>query len=757
MSRLVSLRRSLVLAAVLAAPCAVRAQGWIEPTPTPPGRVAPLSWNVTRIATSIRATVEGRVARIEVEEQFRNNGGGMAEGTYHYPLAGEAVFQSLSLWMGEQEMRGELMDATKARGIYEEIVRRRRDPALVTLAGHQLLRAQVFPIQPGETRKVVLRFTQILDKEGDALRWRYALGPEERGSARPDIRVTLREPARFGRPFSPTHTVQVSGDDDRNVAITDAARGDVELFLPLRNTAAGLTVVSHAPGGEDGYFLLYVTPPDMSASQRMGRDLTMVVDVSGSMSGPKLEQAKAAVLQMLGTLTERDRFRLISFSSGVRTFRDGFMAADASALESARNWATALVADGGTNIEGALREALRRGASGTQSDGNLDVLVFLTDGVPSVGDMQPERLAALASQGSRGTRVFTIGIGTDVNTYLLERMAQDGRGAADFVPPNGNVEQTVGNLARKLRAPALVDLHVVSSPARIVSLEPVRMPDLFAGQELVVLGRYQGSGSGPLVIEGLRDGQTVRVATPVVFAAHESDHEYVSTLWAARRIGALTRTMRLEGSTPERIEEIKALALRHGIVTEYTAYLVQEPVVASNSTPMPRDAERRRGDASAARLGAVSVSGAAAPAPPAARAQTGQAAFEAAQTSADMVSAASVSSARKASARAQDRSVDAMAPAGSTLQRVIGSRRYEQQGTQWKDLGQLSQRVVSVEAFSAAYFALLNALPELRDAAALGDDVLIAGRKVSIRIQRVGQTTMAGSEVTQVAKDFRGA
>ncbi len=752
MSGMNARRRSLLLVAALAAPLVVGAQGWIEPTPLPPGRIAPpMAWNVTRIATSIRATVEGRVARIEVEEQFRNNGDGMAEGTYLYPLAGEAVFQSLSLWMGETEMRGELMDATKARGIYEEIVRRRRDPALVTLAGHQLLRAQVFPIQPGETRKVVLRFTQLLEKEGDALRWRYALGAEERGSARPDIRVTLREPSRFGRPFSPTHSVQVSGDDDRNVTITDVARGDVELFLPLRSAAAGLSVVTYAPGGEDGYFLLYVTPPDMNDTQRMGRDLTMVVDVSGSMSGPKLEQAKAAMLQVLGTLSARDRFRLISFSSGVHSFRDGYSMADAAALESARNWTTALVADGGTNIEGALREALRRDGSHLR-DGNLDVLVFLTDGVPSVGETQPERLAALASQASNGTRVFTVGIGTDVNTYLLERMAQDGHGAAEFVPPNGNVEQTVGNLARKLRAPALVDLHVVSSPARIVSMEPLRLPDLFAGQELVVLGRYQGSGSGPLVIEGTRDGQAVRVSTPVEFAARESDHEYVSTLWAARRIGALTRTMRLEGSTPERIEEIKALALRHGIVTEYTAYLVQEPIVASAAGGTPRDEEARR------RNGSAQPASAAAMAAPPARSQTGKAAFEAAQTSADYAGAATVSQARKVSVRAQVRfDAVAVSTSGMAQQRVVGSRRYEQKGTQWTDIGQRTQRVVSVEAFSAAYFALLQALPELRDASTLGDDVLVAGRRVSIRIQRTGQATLAGSEVMQLAKDFRGA
>ena len=284
---------------------------------------------------------------------------------------------------------------------------------------------------------------------------------------------------------------------------------------------------------------------------------------------------------------------------------------------------------------------------------------------------------------------------------------------------------------------------IVSSPARIVSLEPVRLPDLFAGQELVVLGRYQGSGSGPLVIEGRRDGRTVRVSTPVTFAARESDHEYVSTLWAARRIGALTRTMRLEGSTTARIDEIKALALRHGIVTEYTAYLVQEPVVAAGGVGQQRDEERR-------------LRGAPAPASSApAKAQTGRVAFEAAQTSADYLNAASVSGARQVSDRAQDRADRSQT--GSARHRVIGGRRFEQQGAQWTDAAQRAQRVVSIEAFSTAYFELLKALPELRDAALLGDDVLIAGHRASIRIRRTGQTTLARNDVVQLAKDFRGA
>ena len=744
MSKQVLLRRSSVLTAMLlcglSLPMRAHAQGWIEPEARP-ASTRPVDWSVARVATTIRATIEGRVARIEVEERFRNNGSGIAEGTYHYPLAGEAVFQSLSLWMGETEVRGELMDAFRARGIYEEIVRRRRDPALVTLAGHQLLRAQVFPIQPGETRRVVLRFTQLLDKEGDALRWRYALGPEDRRSVRPDIRVVLRDAAQFGRPFSPTHAVQVSGADDREVTVTDASRGDVELFLPLRSTAAGLSVVSHAPGGEDGYFLLYVTPPELRSTDAISRNLTMVVDVSGSMSGPKLQQAKAAIRQMLGTLTTRDRFRLVSFSSGVRSFRDEFADADAAALDAARQWTDALVADGGTNIEGALRESLRRSRD-QQRNAALNVLVFLTDGVPSVGETQPERLAAIAADGAERTRIFTIGIGTDVNTFLLERMAQDGRGAAGFVPPDGSVEETVGSLGRKLRAPALVDLRVVASPARIVSMEPVRLPDLFTGQELVVLGRYEGSGSGPLVIEGTRDGQRVRVATAVTFAAREQDHEYVSTLWAARRIGSLSRTMRLEGATPTRIEEIRSLALRHGIVTEYTAYLVQEPGVTAATSGPTVDSIAREAVARAA---------------PASKAQTGRGAFEQAQTSAGYADAGSVSEARRVSNRAQDRAAQVAPSVAGARQRVAGSRRYEQRGSQWADIGHQTQRVVNVEVFSPAYFALLRALPELRDASQLGDDVLVAGRRVSIRLQRTGQASLAGNELLQLTKDFRGA
>jgi Ca-activated chloride channel family protein len=310
---------TLFALALGAAPAA--AQGWIEiERPRIP---VPVNPNVIRVSSDVRTTIEGRVARVEVEERFRNTGGAIAEGSYLYPLPGEAVFQNFSLWMGEQELRGEMMNAEQARGIYEEIVRRQKDPALLSLAGHGLVRAQVFPIQPGETRKVVLRYTQLLDRAGDALRVRYALGV--RGDKSGTWRLTVPDEDEFGVPYSPTHALTTRRDGGRlEISLETREGGDIDLFLPLRRGLVGATLLTHAPGGEDGYAMLLIAPAAGEEGPVVPRDLSFVVDVSGSMSGQKLDQAKGALRQALASLRPEDRFRLVAFSPGVRHFRDGW-------------------------------------------------------------------------------------------------------------------------------------------------------------------------------------------------------------------------------------------------------------------------------------------------------------------------------------------------------------------------------------------------------------------------------------------------
>ncbi len=710
----------LVLVSPIAS--ALAAQGWIEPIrPLPRG-------TIEKVRSAVQVAVTGRVARVTVEEWFRNNGPFLDEASYLYPLAGEAVFSDFSLWQGDRELKGEPMDAAQARAIYEEIVRRKRDPALIELAGHGLLRARVFPLAPGETRKIALRYTQILDRAGDAWRLRYA-APPGAGAVPPSIRLQIDSAGRFGEPYSPTHRLTINRSGDRlEVALADTtAGGDLELFLPLARGLVGMSVVSDQPAGEDGYFMLLLAPGRASETDALQRDLVAVLDVSGSMSGEKLDQARAALVQLLGTLRPRDRFRVVAFGSSVRTYAAGWTDASGENLRAAQDWVRRLAADGGTNIAGALTEAL----AAAPAEGALGVAVFLTDGLPTVGERDPERIADQAEHGRGAFRVFAFGIGYDVNTYLLDRLTERARGVTEYIRPGGDIEQAVGALAAKISSPVLTDLALRADGGELYDLQPQRLPDLFAGDELVVLGRYRGAGSGgqTVTVTGRRNGREERVSTPARFGGQQGT-EYVERLWAARKAGALSRDLRLRGPNQELVDELKRLALRYGILTEYTSYLVQEPTLALGRSPVA--------------LGAVTVT--AAP-----RDQAGaDAVNRARQDSRLMLSEVVVEA---------DSAVPAPAslPVTGGVTRRVGARRFVLRDSVWTDAAHGdSLRIVRVAPFSDAYFALLRALPELGKPAALEPAVLVAGRRVSIKIEAGGKTAWADGELERLVREFRG-
>jgi Ca-activated chloride channel family protein len=707
------------------------AQGWIEmERPIDPA----LPREIERVGSEVRISVNDRVARVEVEERFRNMGGRLAEGTYLYPMPGEAVFTNFSLWMGDQEVRGETMNAEQARSIYEDIVRRRKDPALLTFAGHGLIRAQVFPIQPGETRKVVLRYTQLLTRSGDAVRLRYALG--NRGPAGgTGFRVTLDHPASYGTPYSPTHSVETRRAGDRlEVTIPVASTGDVELFLPLLKGLAGASLLTHAPGGEDGYFMLLLAPSQAETGTSLPRDVTLVVDVSGSMSGTKLEQAKAALQQALGTLSPRDRFRLITFSSAVRRFRDDFAPATRENLTAAREYIDRLSAEGGTNIAGALEAALepRNGPE------RLGLVLFVTDGLPSIGEQAPDRIAEqAAARRSAETRIFTVGIGHDVNTYLLDRLATSGRGSAEYVAPGSSVETAIGSLLAKLRYPAMVNLQIGETPVSLSQSYPAQLPDLFYGEELVVFGRYRGQGSGNIVITGERNGRRERLVVPAAFNAGEPENDFIPRLWAARQIGDLTRQIRLEGATPGLIDQVRQLGLRYGILTEYTSYLVQEPTdLVGPAAPVPLREDQMGG----ARNSPT---------------QTGRQAFERAQASSKLSDSKSLAAAEDAIAAGAG-SLPSPASGVPTSRRIAG-RLFVQRGRVWTDLAHADRiTVTAIAAYSKAYFEMVRLLPEVAPYLSVGDEIVIAGRRASIRVGAEGIEVWRPGQLGDLVRNFRG-
>jgi Ca-activated chloride channel homolog len=704
-------------------------QGWID-LERPVISRGPTS--LVRVGSSVRVVVEGRVARFEVTERFRNPGQIVAEGTYHYPLPGEAVFSDFSLFQGEVELKGEMMAADQARSIYEGIVRRLKDPALLTLVGHGLIRAQVFPVQPGETRTVTLRFTQLMGREADALRLRYAAGT--RGDAPVTMGIEIRRESDFATPYSPTHPItEERRDGSLSISVTPPVRGDVDLVLPFRRGLVGGTVLTHANPGEDGFALLFLSPPPATESGEAGRDLTLVVDVSGSMSGDKMEQARAALIQALSSLRARDRFRLIAFSNGVRHFREGFTPATADALADARSFVNALSANGGTNLAGAIDAALAERGDGER----MAMVLLLTDGLPSVGEQAPDRIAAEAAGRIGRARIFTVGVGHDVNTYLLDRLAVEGRGSATYVTPGTNVGDAVGGVLGKLSRPALMDLRIVDSPVRFEDLAPATLPDLFFGEELVVLARYHGTGSGPVVIEGTRNGRRERFTLDAEFSGRAAGNDYIPPLWASRRIGELTRQIRLEGASAALVQRVRDLGLRYGILTEYTSYLVQEPgVIAGGPVPPPMPV---------------------APMAQRAREATGAGAFGAAKSSADLSRSGTLQAANEAAVARMDELVVTGGERDKREIKRVGGKVFAKDKGVWTDLAHRDTlKVTTIAPFSRAWFDLAAARPALKAALSAGSPLVLAGTRASLKIDEGGASEWAPGALARFLLEFEG-
>jgi len=721
------------------------AQGWIEPLP---GR--PMN-GVVKLRTAVSVNVTGRIALVEVEEWFENRGGGLGEGDYIYPLPGEAVFSNFSLFQGDQELRGETMDADRARSIYEEIVRRKRDPALIELVGHGLVRARVFPINAGETRKITLRYTQVMERAGDALQFQYSAGgattitprrpdvpqgPSRRiGQSPISFRLVADNGEEFRNPFSPTHQLDVSRDEGRLVVRpAEDLSGDFVVFLPFARETVGITLATHRTSGDNGYFMLTLSPGEVRGTT-LPRDITAVVDVSGSMSGEKLEQARAALRQLLSSLNSRDRFRLIAFSSAVRTQSSGLTRATAENLDAARRWVDGLDANGGTDIEGALDEAFRL----ETPDGRLPLVIFLTDGLPSVGEENPERLAAQAERTRRDARVFAFGVGYDVNTYLLDRLSDAGRGTTQYVRPGEDVEDAVGQLVRKVQHPVLADLTIDDSPVDLLEVYPEQLPDLFAGEELVVFGRYSAvrrDRTGRLIVMGRRDNRTERFAAEVTFPEHAGGNDFIPQLWAARKIGFLSQAIRLNGPNPELIEEIRETALKYGLLSEYTSYLVQEPTEVALG-------EGRAG----MRIvpGLVSRDMAAAPA-----AASGAVAVNAAEQS-------RVRRQAKSRMELDEVAQDMVNRAHGPNARHVAGRLFIEVDGLWTDMMHAdSADVVEIEPFSDAYFKLLQRIPELTEYVTEFGEVVVAGKQVSIKIASGGEESLSPLRLTRLEEAFRG-
>lgn len=790
---------------------ALRRQGSVPPQPIPPPRVVPprpmppfvppipLPTAVSVKSVFVDATVRGGVAETEVTHVFRNDSDREAEGDFVFPIPAGASVSSFAMYDGEKKMEARLLEQDEATRTYEEIVRRRKDPALLTFTGRSALRARLFPIPARSERKLTLKLVTILPRDGDAKKYAWTLvGPHLPGATRPQsvsVKVTVVDDA--GTLYSPTHDVQTKREGTQTVAtwkadatnagtLTEnpefdlyitpkAGAGNVALSMLTYNSALPNTASLAGGVRQSGYFLVVASPtlakPDAQAAPRR---VVLVMDRSGSMQGKKIEQAKSTLRFALGKLRPQDSFNVVTFSDSVEKFAPQSVAASAANIARANEFVDGIVADGGTNIHDGLLEGLSQFPE--RASGNT--LLFFTDGMPTVGNTSHNQIVkdAVEKNGNKA-RTFVFGVGNDVDVPFLDTVAQSLRGDADYVRPEEDIEVKTSRFVAKTNSVVLENLKLAVEDGAANTGEiypkPGDLPDLFAGGQLVLVGRYTGAATKmKLTLSGEANGKPQSFTLTGALPEVDTGAGFLPRLWASRKIGYLMDEVRLKDDGPakkEAVDQIIALSKEWGILTPYTALFVPEPAdgIARANQPVFRSSTLSAGGVGGGGFGGAAgpvgrnasvldASGTVRPAPAAASVpalRTGESAVNVSQAARAQKSNAQVGNfyAYNAQAGADKKRSEELA---KRVQNV-NQRTFIQNGAQWTDAtydAKKQKQIVKVKLYSPAYFALTRRNADFAKWAALGSDVVItANATQAVQFAADGKESLTDAEVKALA------
>lgn len=668
----------------------------------------------------VNVTVEDQIATTHIDQLFVNDNDWMLEGNYLFPLPEGAAVSQLTMWVDGTPIEAKILEKDEARQIYDEIVRQLRDPALLEYVGTNAIQANVFPIPPHQERRIEIEYSQILPAENGTIHYVYPQSTELYTNTpleNQSIRLELRSNEAIRTIYSPSHPVDIQRDGEfRAVAgFEDAnveADKDFELYYTVSSQEIGLNLLSFREMGQDGFFLLMVAP-SIEAEEIIAKDVILVLDTSGSMEGEKMMQAKEAAAYVVAHLNEEDRFNIVAFSTGVRNFTP--------ALNSAanpggyRDFINRLEAVGGTNISQALLEAV-----GQADRERPTTIIFLTDGLATEGITDtPLLLESVQQAAPSNVRIFAFGVGNDVDTTLLDSLTQNHRGTTTYVRPFQSIDEEVSGFYAKVSAPVLADLKLDFENIIVEQMYPQQLPDLFAGSQLLLAGRYREGGPAAITLSGTINGRTETFTYADNFFRNEGGEAFIPRLWATRAIGHLLGQIRLRGEDAEMVQSIVNLSIRYGIITPYTSYLIEEDDIFSQTG---RDVIMEE-----------AMTGMAAPASASGEAAVNRAADEGSMAEAEMPMAMPTMTIDADAAAAGDVRIQ-----GAVEQPIqyVGSKTFVLRNGVWLDTafdpaGGAAQEVGFA---SDTYFELLSAAPEVGQYMALGQEVLFIFRGQAYQI-----------------------
>jgi len=721
---------------------------------------------------SVDVTVRDQIALTTLNQTFHNDTSRRLEATYVFPLPENADLTDFQMSFNGQMVKGEVLPADQARQIYESIVLQSRDPGLIEFIGRRLLQMRVFPIEPNSDTKIQIKYQQICRPISGMRGYHYPLrtakaGGQVYGTVRFNVKLETSAPLK--NVWSPTHSVEIVREGENAAKIGyEASKGSLEddfmLLYDTESSDLGLSVIAYKSGdGKPGHFVLTLTPKQLWPKQEyQPQDVVFVIDTSGSMAGEKIEQARAALKFCVDQLDERDTFNVVRFSTGVDLLFEQMQPADKDHRAKARERIGQFIAAGGTNITDALKAALDLRADGhSRESGNpggddatrdLDsrrrgndsdsrrpfVIVFITDGI---GNQPADHTMAMVQshEASKKARVFTFGVGHDVNAVLLDRLATSSNAKPTYVQPGENLELALGDFFAVISQPVLTDLRITLPEISATEKFPATLGDLYHGQQLIVAGKFDSPMTGPVKLNATRSGKPVEYVWPSVSFTHTAEAKYVPTIWAGRKIAFLIDQIRAHGESKEMVEEVIALSQEHGIQTPYSSWLVnpeQGPIIV-NSGRVDFPWQRSRGFDGAAGGGAAATGGRRAMRAagariletPSAPASSPDSNIYHLRESLGEVSGQSATELAKQNAIMRDqRSKDESGrlEAKYLAQRQIAGQWYNRIGQYLVDDRLTEQTpILTVKFGSDAYFALVRGKPELQSAFAASRNLVI--------------------------------
>lgn len=561
-----------------------------RPIPRPEPEPPPGSYKIESI--EVDANLQDPVAKVQVSQTFVNTGSRQMEACFVFPLPYDGAIDSLTLLVDGKEYAAKLLPAEEARKLYEEIVSKNRDPALLEWLGTGLFRTNVFPLPAGAKRTVTLRYSQLCRKSAGLTDFVFPLATAKYTSAPLDklrMRVAVSAAAPIKNVYSPSHAVNIERPSPEQAVVTIETKNaipssDFRLFYDTGKETVAASVVSYRPDkDDDGYFLLLASPDIKAADDKpQAKTVVFVVDRSGSMSGEKMEQARGALKFVLNNLREGDLFNIVAYDSEITTFQPELQKFNDDTRKAALGFVEGLYAGGSTDIDSALK----RGLGMLQDSSRPTYVIFLTDGLPTAGETGEAAIAAAAEKANHvRARLFAFGVGYDVNSRLLDKLARGNFGQSEYVRPDEDIEASVSRLYNRVGTPVLTDVEVkfdvegASSESSTMSrIYPKGKFDLFAGDQTVIVGRYRHPGKAKVKLSGTVGGKEQSFDFPAELVADSDDdsNAFVAKLWATRRVGELIDEIDLKGRNEELVKELVELAIKHGILTQYTSFLADE-------------------------------------------------------------------------------------------------------------------------------------------------------------------------------------